>query len=214
MANQTPSALAGVRLDHLSPVPLYHQAALALERAIEDGRLPRGSKLDGELELAEHLGISRPTMRAALKQLVDKGLLIRRRGIGTIVATKPVRRAIALTSLLGQDAKAQDADAKQTAKTLQTAMRICGIDQGGSFTEPRSCNLRRLREIEPSLAGSGVNANPSSPSGGFTVRASSGSGNTFTVTRHPDGDVERTCKVKNKDTTGGCNLTKGKNGSW
>ena len=91
--------LAGVRLDHSSPIPLYHQAAQALERAIEDGRLPRGSKLDSELDLAEHLGISRPTMRAAIKQLVDKGLLIRKRGIGTTVAPKPVRRAVALTSL-------------------------------------------------------------------------------------------------------------------
>ena len=93
------SALAGVRLDHSSPVPLYHQAAQALERAIEDGRLPRGSKLDSELDLAEQLGISRPTMRAAIKQLVDKGLLIRRRGLGTTVAPRPVRRAVALTSL-------------------------------------------------------------------------------------------------------------------
>jgi DNA-binding GntR family transcriptional regulator len=88
-----------VRLDHASPVPLYYQAARTLEEAIEDGRLPRGSKLDNELDLAERLGISRPTMRAALKQLVDKGLLVRRRGIGTIVAPKPVRRAVALTSL-------------------------------------------------------------------------------------------------------------------
>jgi DNA-binding GntR family transcriptional regulator len=88
-----------VRLDHASPLPLYHQAARALEEAIEDGRLPRGSKLASELYLAEKLGISRPTMRAAIKQLVDKGLLIRRRGIGTIVMPKPVRRAVALTSL-------------------------------------------------------------------------------------------------------------------
>jgi DNA-binding GntR family transcriptional regulator len=93
------SALSGVRLDHASPVPLYHQAARALEEAIEDGRLPRGSKLDSELDLAERLGISRPTMRAAIKQLVDKGLLMRRRGIGTTVAPRPVRRAVALTSL-------------------------------------------------------------------------------------------------------------------
>jgi GntR family transcriptional regulator len=92
-------ALSGLRLDHTSPVPLYHQAARALEDAIEDGRLPRGSKLDGELDLAEQLGISRPTMRAAIKQLVDKGLLVRRRGIGTIVAPQPVTRAVALTSL-------------------------------------------------------------------------------------------------------------------
>ena len=38
-------------------------------------------------------------MRAAMKQLVDKGLLIRRRGIGTMVAPRPVRRTVALTSL-------------------------------------------------------------------------------------------------------------------
>lgn len=93
------NVLAGVRLDHSSPVPLYYQAARALEEAIEDGRLPRGSKLDSELDLAEQLGISRPTMRAALRLLVDKGLLMRRRGIGTLVASKPVRRAVALTSL-------------------------------------------------------------------------------------------------------------------
>lgn len=92
-------ALTGVRLNPSSPVPLYHQAAQALEAAIEDGRLPRGGKLGGEVELATRLGISRPTMRAAMKQLVDKGLLIRRRGIGTMVAPRPVRRTVALTSL-------------------------------------------------------------------------------------------------------------------
>jgi DNA-binding GntR family transcriptional regulator len=70
-----------------------------LEDAIEDGRLPRGSRLDGEISLAGQLGISRPTMREAIKRLVEKGLLIRRRGIGTIVAPRPVRRAVALTSL-------------------------------------------------------------------------------------------------------------------
>ncbi len=93
------NALAGVTLDHNSPVPLYYQAARALEEVIEGGRLPRGSKLQSEVDLAEQLAISRPTMRAAIRLLVDKGLLIRRRGIGTIVAPKPVRRAIALTSL-------------------------------------------------------------------------------------------------------------------
>jgi GntR family transcriptional regulator len=99
LENRTSSVLAGVKLDHASPVPLYYQAARVLEEAVEDGRLPRGSRLDSELDLAEQLGISRPTMRAALKQLVDKGLLVRRRGIGTVVAPKPVTRAVALTSL-------------------------------------------------------------------------------------------------------------------
>lgn len=91
--------LDGVSLDHKSPMPLYHQAAQTLERAIEDGRLPTGSKLTNELDLAKQLGISRPTMRAAIKELVDKGLVVRKRGVGTIVAQAPVTRPIALTSL-------------------------------------------------------------------------------------------------------------------
>jgi DNA-binding GntR family transcriptional regulator len=107
-------ALDGVRLDHGSPVPLYHQAAQALEAAIEDGRLPRGSKLEGEVELATRLGISRPTMRAAMKQLVDKGLLVRRRGIGTMVAPRPVRRPVALTSLFD--------DLKEAGREPQTRL--------------------------------------------------------------------------------------------
>ena len=112
------SALAGVSLDHSSPVPLYYQAARAIEEAIEDGRLPRGSKLDSELDLAEQLGISRPTMRAALKQLVDKGLLMRRRGIGTMVAPQPVRRAVALTSLY-DDLKAAGREPRTQVLSLE-----------------------------------------------------------------------------------------------
>ncbi len=112
-------ALAGVRLDHTSPVPLYHQAARVLEEAIRDGRLPRGGKLESELDLAERLGISRPTMRAAIKQLVDKGLLIRRRGIGTIVAPTPVRRAVALTSLYD--------DLKESGREPKT--RVLGFEE-------------------------------------------------------------------------------------
>jgi len=122
--------------------------------------------------------------------------------------------AIALPSFLGQDAKAQDADAKSQAKIMLTAMRICGIDQGGSFTEPQACNLRRIQAIEPSIEKAGATAKPDSPAGGFTVKATSSSGNSFTMVRYVDGTVERPCKVKDKQTPGGCAVVKGKNGTW
>jgi GntR family transcriptional regulator len=142
------SALAGVRLDYSSPVPLYHQAARALEDAIEDGRLPSGSKLDSELDLAEQLGISRPTMRAALKQLVDKGLVMRRRGIGTIVAPKPLRRAVALTSLY-DDLKAAGRDPRTSVLELEEIP--CPPDVAEHLgLEPTAPVLRfeRLRVVE------------------------------------------------------------------
>jgi DNA-binding GntR family transcriptional regulator len=88
-----------VLVDRASPVPLYFQVARQLEQAIESGALPPGSRLDNEIALAEELGLSRPTMRQAIQYLVDKGLLIRKRGVGTHVARARVRRPVGLTSL-------------------------------------------------------------------------------------------------------------------
>ena len=50
--------------------------------------------------------------------------------------------------------------------------------------------------------------------GGFTIKANSGSGTSFTITRYADGTRERTCKVKDKSAPAGCSLTTGKNGVW
>jgi GntR family transcriptional regulator len=88
-----------VSLDRGSPVPLYFQVAQALQAAIEAGALPPGSRLDNEIQLADELGLSRPTMRRAMEYLVGKGLIIRRRGIGTIIVQPKVRRPLQLSSL-------------------------------------------------------------------------------------------------------------------
>lgn len=131
-----------------------------------------------------------------------------------VVLVIGILAAIALPSFLGQDVKAADAEAKSDAKTMLTAMRICGIDQGGSFTTPRACNLKRIRQIEPSIDGRGASVKPASPAGGFTVKATSSSGNSFSMVRDANGEVGRPCKVKNKSEPGGCVLAKGKNGAW
>lgn len=88
-----------VTLDRTSPVPLYFQVAQALQVAIEAGTLLPGSRLDNEIQLADELGLSRPTMRRAMEHLVDKGLIIRRRGIGTTIVQPKVRRPLQLSSL-------------------------------------------------------------------------------------------------------------------
>jgi DNA-binding GntR family transcriptional regulator len=88
-----------LKLDRSSPVPLYFQAAKELERAIESGLLDAGQRLDNEVDLAAKLGLSRPTLRRAMQELVDKGLLVRKRGVGTQVVHGQVKRSVALTSL-------------------------------------------------------------------------------------------------------------------
>lgn len=93
------SPFEGIVLDRLSPIPLYYQLARHLEQAIESGSLVPGTRFENELELAEKLGLSRPTMRRAMQHLVDQGLLVRRRGVGTRVVSPKVRRSLELTSL-------------------------------------------------------------------------------------------------------------------
>ncbi|WP_329039713.1 GntR family transcriptional regulator [Streptomyces sp. NBC_01725] len=86
-------------MDRTSPVPLYFQLSQQLEAAIEQGGLAPGSLLGNEIELAGRLGLSRPTVRQAIQSLVDKGLLVRRRGVGTQVLHSQVRRPLELSSL-------------------------------------------------------------------------------------------------------------------
>ncbi|MFF9376418.1 GntR family transcriptional regulator [Streptomyces griseoluteus] len=94
-----PTAPLGLRVDRSSPVPLYFQLAQQLEAAIERGALTPGSLLGNEIELAARLGLSRPTVRQAIQSLVDKGLLVRRRGVGTQVVHSQVKRPLELSSL-------------------------------------------------------------------------------------------------------------------
>lgn len=88
-----------VEIDRTSPVPLYHQLAQQMTAAIEDGTLKPGDPFENELSLAERLNLSRPTVRRAIAELVERGLLVRRRGIGTTVANQVVHRRDELTSL-------------------------------------------------------------------------------------------------------------------
>lgn len=92
-------SVAAARVDRTSPVPLYYQLAQQLEHAIESGELARGTQLGNEIMLADQLGLSRPTVRRAIGYLVDRGLLVRKRGVGTQVVQPRVRRPLELTSL-------------------------------------------------------------------------------------------------------------------
>ena len=102
-------------LDRSSPVPLYFQVSRQIEAAIDAGQLAPGDRLENEISLADRWGLSRPTMRRAIQELVDKGLLVRRRGIGTQVVHGRVKRPMDLTSLFDDLARS---DQKPTTRVL------------------------------------------------------------------------------------------------
>lgn len=88
-----------VTLDRASPVPLYLQLAEQLLAGIQAATVHPGDPFENELHLAQRLSLSRPTVRRAIAELVSRGLLVRRRGIGTVVAARMIHRRGQLTSL-------------------------------------------------------------------------------------------------------------------
>jgi DNA-binding GntR family transcriptional regulator len=88
-----------VEVDRSSPVPLYFQVATRLQELIEKGEIGVGARIENEVDLAERLGVSRPTTRRAIQYLVERGMLVRKRGVGTQVVHPKVRRPVELSSL-------------------------------------------------------------------------------------------------------------------
>jgi GntR family transcriptional regulator len=87
------------RLDaESSELPLYRRLMRAIESEIAEGRLRHGQALPAERGLAEALGLSRVTVRKALGGLEGVGLVTRRHGARTEVATRVEKTLGALTS--------------------------------------------------------------------------------------------------------------------
>jgi GntR family transcriptional regulator len=74
--------------------PLYEQVAAAILEDIRSGLLAPGTVLPKEIELAAELGVSRQTVNQAMTSLAHRGFLIRRRGIGTFVATAEIEQPL------------------------------------------------------------------------------------------------------------------------
>ena len=114
--------------------------------------------------------------------------------------------AIAIPSFLNQKSKANDASAKELARTAQTTMETIATDNNGSYESVKE--PLQLHEVEASIPTAEVNgaaylsaAKGTGTTWTVTAKAGSASGDTFTIKREENGTVVRTCATKGK---GGC----------
>jgi GntR family transcriptional regulator len=75
-------------------VPLYQQLEDIIQAQIETGELKPGEQVPPEILLADQYNVSRITIRQTLADLVKKGLLFRKQGKGTFVATPKIEREL------------------------------------------------------------------------------------------------------------------------
>ena len=114
--------------------------------------------------------------------------------------------AIAIPSFFNQRDKAQDADAKATVRTAQTAMETFATDNDGSYGGVTEGDLTT---IENTLDAEQLTAVAEADGGdGYSITATSSTGNTFTIDR--DGVTGQSTYTCTATGEGGCPT----NGSW
>ena len=126
--------------------------------------------------------------------------------------------AIAIPAFLDAAGQANDAPAKEMARTAQTTGETLGLDNGGSYATVRKATLHSY-ESTIATTSARTDAYLSAASGTTTTYTltvtSVASANKFTIARRADGTVVRTCTIpKRTSPHGGCANVKGTTGSW
>lgn len=106
------------------PLPLYLQLARHLRRLIADGRLGEQDALPSERDLADSFGVSRVTVRKAIHELSNEGLLQQRRGAGTFVSRGPhVEQHLSVLTSFSEDMESRgfEAGSRWLSRTVSAA---------------------------------------------------------------------------------------------
>ena len=75
----------GPDIVHEGPVPIYVQIVKYVTSHIEDGSWQPGHRLPAERAMADDWGVAYLTIRRAMKELREKGLIVSVQGRGTYV---------------------------------------------------------------------------------------------------------------------------------
>jgi GntR family transcriptional regulator len=101
---------------------LWAQVARDLTAGITSGRFPVGTLLPTELDLCEHYGASRHTVRTAIRQLQDQGLISRNKKAGTrveaVAPTSGYRQSLASLEDLIQFGEAHVREVQATGEVI------------------------------------------------------------------------------------------------
>lgn len=117
----------------MATTPAHARIRDDLRREIESGALVE--RLPGEVELAARYGVTRMTVRQALTALVNEGMLVRRRGVGTFVAQNANRRNMSRLTGFTEDVRNEG----RTVDTRMLTQRI----------EPTSPDVAVALELAP-----------------------------------------------------------------
>ena len=128
-------------LTQLDRRPLYAQVHDRLLAFIQESGMEPGERLPSESTLADQLGVSRATLREALRLLEEEGVIVRRHGVGTFVAAnrhlesglERLESVLALASRQGMETRMEELEVRVERADRAVAERL-GVEPGDSLT--------------------------------------------------------------------------------
>lgn len=124
--------------------PLYMQIARKLSDDVRNGRYQVDQALPSERTLSELLNVSRVTARKAIDQLVEQGLVVRRRGSGNYIAPRIEQPLSNLTSFSEQ---LQQRGYKPGSRWLKRAIVSASADEQMSLALSPNSKVARLERL-------------------------------------------------------------------
>jgi GntR family transcriptional regulator len=106
------------------PIPLYYQVYRSLLMEISSGHYPAAGRLPTEDELARSYGVSKITVRSALKLLEDEGIVRRTPGRGTFVHRTDLAYIRETSALLGFNEEIQKAGHVPSSRELEKRLVV------------------------------------------------------------------------------------------
>src|SRR6266576_682815 len=138
---------AAMRTAESAGVALLRRGADQLERAIADGRYPVDTRLPGEIDMAQRLGVNRHTVRRALAALAERGFVRAERGSGTYVEAPrlayPLRARTRFSEIVGAGGREPDGrliDASKEFASRELA-RLLGLKTGAPLIRIEALRL-------------------------------------------------------------------------
>lgn len=133
-------------LDRQSVVPLYYQIQQFLLEQIHSGVFKPGEAISSEQEISAQMGVSRMTVRQALKSLCSEGVLYSQRGKGTFVSANKLEKSFRV--VLSFTEEMRNGGSRPSSKLLSFDIAQVDVKTAEALrirTNEKVIRLRRLR---------------------------------------------------------------------
>lgn len=131
-------------IDKNSPIPVYYQLKEDIQSKISQGFWVVGQCIASERELSESYGVSRMTVRQALGELVQEGILIREKGKGTFVCEPKVKQE----DIMSFSDIVQKAGRELKTKVLEFEVIDIPEELSDTFNYDKLYRINRLRIVD------------------------------------------------------------------